>query len=409
MAYDSPGRVRQDRLSRRSFMKTTAVGIATGALAGAGFSRPAAADGGLRSIGLGVSEINEIQDKATKDLGFPVSGQAMGYGDMFSKMLNQNDQYEIAEGYYNDMDVMLPAKVWQPIDTKKLKDWDKVTNLTKTGKLTPESSEGQGDAPFHFLWVDANGNKAKGPSQYISMAPAFHNADSIGYNPKATGRPIESWGELLNKDFKGKVALLNVPQIGVMDAAMAIEALGLKKFGDKGNMTKAEIDFLIDYLIPLKKAGHFRAFWENFGQSVNLMVNGEVALESMWSPAVAAIQAEGVPASTPSPRKACAAGTADSPSPPRSRASNSTKPMSTSTGGSMVGREPSSLGRATITRFPTTRRNTLLPRSGTTGTWVSRRRKIWRIRSAPSSSRRATFAPAARIEIDIPRSPSGTR
>ena len=86
-----------------------------------------------------------------------------------------------------------------------------------------------------------------------------------------------------------------MPQIGVMDAAMAIEALGLKKFGDKGNMTKAEIDFLIDYLIPLKKAGHFRAFWENFGQSVNLMVNGEVALESMWSPAVAAIQAEGVP------------------------------------------------------------------------------------------------------------------
>ena len=295
MAYDSPGRVRQDRLSRRSFMKTTAVGIATGALAGAGFSRPAAAEGGLRSIGLGVSEINEIQDKATKELGFTVSGQAMGYGDMFSKMLNQNDQYEIAEGYYNDMDVMLPAKVWQPIDTKKIKDWEKVTNLTKTGRLTPESSVGQGDAPYLFLWVDEHGAKVKGPSKYISMCPAFHNADSIGYNPKATGKTIDSWGELLNKEYKGKVALLNVPQIGVMDAAMAIEALGLKKFGDKGNMTKPEIDFLIDYLIPLKKAGHFRAFWENFGQSVNLMVNGEVALESMWSPAVAAIQAEGVP------------------------------------------------------------------------------------------------------------------
>ncbi len=71
----------------------------------------------------------------------------MGYGEMFSKMLNQNDQYEIAEGYFNDMRVMAPAKVWQPIDTKKIKEWDKVTNLTKTGKLTPESSEGQGDAP----------------------------------------------------------------------------------------------------------------------------------------------------------------------------------------------------------------------------------------------------------------------
>ena len=40
---------------------------------------------------------------------------------------------------------------------------------------------------------------------------------------------------------------------GRWTSALAIEALGLKKFGDKGNMTKAEIDFLIDYLIPLKK------------------------------------------------------------------------------------------------------------------------------------------------------------
>jgi len=287
-------RVQQGKWSRRSFLKTTAAGVAAAGVVG-NFARIAEAADGLRSIGLGVSEINEIQDKATKELGFSVSGQAMGYGDMFSKMLNQNDQYEIAEGYYNDMDVMLPAKVWQPIDTKKIKDWEKVTNLTKTGRLTPESSVGQGDAPYLFLWVDEHGAKVKGPSQYISMCPAFHNADSIGYNPKATGKTIDSWGELLNKEYKGKVALLNVPQIGVMDAAMAIEALGLKKFGDKGNMTKPEIDFLIDYLIPLKKAGHFRAFWENFGQSVNLMVNGEVALESMWSPAVAAIQAEGVP------------------------------------------------------------------------------------------------------------------
>ena len=61
-----------------------------------------------------------------------------------AKMLNQNDQYEIAEGYYNDMDVMGPAKVWQPIDTSRIKDWDKVTDLCKTGRLTPESNIGQG-------------------------------------------------------------------------------------------------------------------------------------------------------------------------------------------------------------------------------------------------------------------------
>jgi putative spermidine/putrescine transport system substrate-binding protein len=294
MAYDNLGRSRPRRWSRRKFIKASAAGVAIGAASSALPRRSFAADG-LRTIGLGVSIINEIQEKATKDLGFSVTGQALGYGEMFGKMLNQNDQYEIGEGYYNDLRVMGPAKVWQPLDTKKIKEWDRVTDLTKTGKLTPEASEGQGDAPFRLMWVDESGNKVKGPSRYIIMCPAFHNADSIGYNPKATGRPIESWADLMAPEFKGKVALLNVPQIGTMDAAMAVEALGLRKFGDKGNMTRDEIDFLVTYLIKKKKEGHFRAFWENFGQSVNLMVNGEVALESMWSPAVTAIRAEGVP------------------------------------------------------------------------------------------------------------------
>ena len=117
----------------------------------------------------------------------------------------------------------------------------------------------------------------------------------MGYNPDDTGRKIESWAELFSEDFKGAVALLNVPQIGVMDAALGIEGLGLFKFKDKGNMTREEIDFLIDFLIAKKEEGHFRAFWETFGQSVNLMVSGEVVIESMWSPAVTAIKAEGVP------------------------------------------------------------------------------------------------------------------
>ncbi len=281
------------RVRRRTFVGTSAAALAAGAAGG--FPSIAFGAESIRTIGLGVSIINEIQGRAGKDLGMQVRGQALGYGAMFGKMLNQNDQYEIAEGYYNDCDVFIPAKVWQPIDTQRIKDWDKVTDLTKTGRLTPESNPGQGDAPFRHLWLDKDGNRVNGPSRYISMVPGWHNADSIGYNPDETGRKIESWAELFSADFKGKVALLNVPQIGTMDAALAIEAMGLLKFKDKGDMTREEIDFLIDFLIKRKKEGHFRAFWETFGQSVNLMVSGEVAVQSMWSPAVTAVKAEGVP------------------------------------------------------------------------------------------------------------------
>ena len=144
MLYTSPEHLKSI-WSRRSLLKASAAGVAVGVANS--FSTIAAAEDGLRTIGLGVSIVNDVQEKATKDFGFPVVGQAMGYGDMFSKMLNQNDQYEIAEGYFNDMRVMGPAKVWQAI-VKKLKDWDKVTNVTKTGKLTPEVERRTGRRPL---------------------------------------------------------------------------------------------------------------------------------------------------------------------------------------------------------------------------------------------------------------------
>ena len=288
-------------ISRRKFVGGAAGVAAASTVLGAPYVARAADP--VRTIGLGVSIINELQGRAAEDLGFEVRGQALGYGALFGKTLNQNDQYEVSECYFDMFDVMLPAGVFQPIDTQRIKNWDKVSNLTKTGKLTEGSTVGQGDAPVTKLWVDENGKPVEGESRYISALPGWHNADSLGYNPDDTGRPIESWAELFSEDFAGAVALLNVPQIGAMDAAMGVEALGLIEFGDKGDMTREEIDFLVNFLIEKKQAGHFRAFWETFGQSVNLMVSGEVVLQSMWSPAVTAVNAEGVPCIYASPKE----------------------------------------------------------------------------------------------------------
>jgi len=289
------------KVNRREFVGGVAGAAAAGSVIG--FPNIVQAADPLRTIGLGVSIINEIQGRAAKDTGMKISGQALGYGALFGKTLNQNDQYDVSECFFDMFDAMLPSKVFQPIDTKRIKNWDKVSNLTKTGMLTPGSQIGDGDAPFNKLWVDENGVPTKGPSRYISAVPTIHNADSLGYNPDDTGRKIESWAELFSPDFAGRVALINVPQVGVMDAAMGMEALGLAKFGDKGDMTKAEIDTLINFLISKKKEGHFRAFWQTFGQSVNLMVSGEVAIQSMWSPAVTAVNAVGVPCVYASPKE----------------------------------------------------------------------------------------------------------
>jgi putative spermidine/putrescine transport system substrate-binding protein len=110
------------------------------------------------------------------------------------------------------------------------------------------------------------------------------NVDSIGYD-KSVIPLVDSWAQLFNPAYKGRVALINDPQIGPIDAALAAQASGKLTFGNIGSMTKGEIDNLTKLLIDMKKTGFFRAFWSTFTESVNLMAGGEVVIESMWSPA----------------------------------------------------------------------------------------------------------------------------
>ncbi len=48
----------------------------------------------------------------------------------------------------------------------------------------------------------------------------------------------------------------------------------------------------------MKKAGHFRALWNTFDESVNLMASGEVVIQSMWSTAVTAVRTQASTAAT---------------------------------------------------------------------------------------------------------------
>jgi putative spermidine/putrescine transport system substrate-binding protein len=86
-------------------------------------------------------------------------------------------------------------------------------------------------------------------------------------------------------EFKGKSAILNIPSIGIMDAAMVGRGLGPLQVSRQGQHDQAEIDLTIKTLIEAKKAGQFRALWKDFNESVNLMASGEVVIQSMWSPA----------------------------------------------------------------------------------------------------------------------------
>lgn len=250
----------------------------------------------LRFIGTGVSQINEIRDKAQEDLGFKLDMRALSTEENNQIAITQPGQYDIFDGEYFSLPLVVPSGNLQPIDVKRITDFDKIVSFFTKGTFNGMPVEkSQGTAPFKVMYVTGPDSKefSATPTDYATLIPFQFNADTLGYRPDLVGRKIESWAELFNPEFKGKTALLDIPQIGIMDAAMVAESAGLMTFADKGNMTKAEIDQITQILIDQKKAGQFRAFWKTFDESVNLMTSGEVVLQSMWSPAVTAVKSKG--------------------------------------------------------------------------------------------------------------------
>jgi len=250
----------------------------------------------LRQFGTGVSNLNAIAEKVKQDLGFTLQMTALDTDAVTQKSVTQPKSYDVADIEYFIIKKVFPTGVLQPMDTKRIKLFDKIVPIFTTGKLTPTSQVAQGTAPSTVAFVDGKTSTkfAAHPTQWATLIPTIYNADTLGIRPDLVGKPIRNWKDLMDPAFKGKAAILNIPGIGIMDAAMVMESMGRIKYVDKGNMTKPEIDKTIAFLIEAKKAGQFRAFWKTFDESVNLMASGEVVIQSMWSPAVAAVRSKGI-------------------------------------------------------------------------------------------------------------------
>ncbi|MFD1694743.1 ABC transporter substrate-binding protein [Roseibium aestuarii] len=289
-------------LSRRSMLKGGAAvaGAALGSGAITGFPTIWAQNIKnitLRQFGTGVSNLNEVGQKVKEDLGFTLEMTALDSDSVTQRAATQPKSFDIA-----DIEYWICKKVWgagnlQAMDTSKIKNYDKIVGIFKSGKLTPESVIAQGTAPHSVGFVEGPDGKtfAETETGWMTLIPTIYNADTLGIRPDLIGRPIDTWAELLNPEFKGKASILDISSIGIMDMAMVVEAMGEYKYPDKGNMTRDEIDLTMKIFTEAKKNGQFRAFWKSFDESVNLMASGEVVIQSMWSPAITAVKSKGIP------------------------------------------------------------------------------------------------------------------
>ncbi|NDR57734.1 ABC transporter substrate-binding protein [Aliiruegeria sabulilitoris] len=288
------------KLSRRSVLKGAAATVTAAGASTLGAPMIWAQnikDVTLRQFGTGVSNLNEVGQKVKEDLGFTLEMTALDSDAVTQRAATQPDSFDIA-----DIEYWICKKVWptgnlQAMDVSRIKNYDKIVGIFRDGKLTPESTIAQGTAPHSVGFTTGpDGTEfVAEESGWMTLIPTIYNADTLGIRPDLIGREISTWAELLNPEFKGKASILDISSIGIMDAAMVCEAMGEIAYGDKGNMTKEEIDKTMAIFIEAKKAGQFRAFWKTFDESVNLMASGEVVIQSMWSPAITAVRSQGIP------------------------------------------------------------------------------------------------------------------
>ena len=294
-------------ISRRKALKNIAAGSVAGICLAKAPYVIAKEKVTLRVLGTHVTLQEELRQRAMEDLGIKLVFEPKGSAAVLQKAAMFPQSFDLYEQWSNSIDVLWRSGAIQPIEKSKIVHWDEINNLTKTGKVTAEARYGAGDAPYKLLNVQKDGSLGVDHTDRMSFMPYVHNVDSFGYNTQVIKKGIpyqtESWGWLLDEKYRGKVGIVNAPTIGIFDLALAAQANKLMTFENIGAMSKLELDQLFTILIELKQSGHFSGFWTSVPESVAFMKSNRVVIESMFSPAVSALNGMNIPVNYAAPKE----------------------------------------------------------------------------------------------------------
>jgi len=260
----------------------------------------------LRVLGTDISLLEGIRQQAEADLGITLSFESHPFLQTQQQAATQPQSYDVYDQCFHNLDIVWFWRAIAPIDLNRVPLWGEVNDLTKTGRISPEATLGAGDAPVRKLFVQPDLTLGSQPSQHIAMLPSVHNMDGFAVTEQVlrdAGAMEPSWAWLLEERWRGHVALVDEPAIGIFDAALAARAAGLWTAQDIGNLSIKEIDRLMAVLLEKKRRGHFSGFWRTAAESVQLMHGGPTHLQSIWSPALTVLAAEASPVQEVAPKE----------------------------------------------------------------------------------------------------------
>lgn len=241
----------------------------------------------VRTIGLGVSVQDRFLNEFERRTGHSTSGKVTTLTAMITEWLAGGAQnYDTNETNANRNLALWDTGLLQPVPVDKVIPWQYAREtFTSQDALGFDTVSGY---PLAEVWVDpANQTEFK-------LVPQFYNCDSIGYRYDLIGEDITSWGALLDDKYKGKVAILNDSLLTPGWVAGYLKHSKQVEIARTDNMTNEELDQVINFMIERKKAGQFRAIWEDYGQCVNLLASGEIWMADAWNPVIEDVKKQDV-------------------------------------------------------------------------------------------------------------------
>ena len=224
----------QAGVSRRTVLKGAAAAIA-------GFPAIVSAQPvTLRYLGTAVNQSKEIAQKVKADLGLVIEYIPVTTDEVAKRIITQPNSFDVVDAEYFQLRKLIPSGNLLGMDARRIKYADKITPVFTKGQVAGKTIGDQGTAPKKVFYLEGPTSTkfAAAPTPWITLIPTVYNADTLGIRPDLIKRPIGSWAELLNSEFKGKAAILNIPSIGIMDAAMVVESLGAHKYREDRKSTR---------------------------------------------------------------------------------------------------------------------------------------------------------------------------
>src|ERR1700683_695962 len=195
-------------LSRRAVLKGAAglAGAAAGVTSVTGFPAVwAAEEKVLRYLGTAVNQSDDITKKVKAETGITIQNIVATTDDVTKRVATQPNSFDILDTEYFSLKKLVPSGNILAMDAKKSKEFDNITPIFTKGQLPNGKVIGdQGTAPKKVMFLEGEHSTkfSATPTEWVTLIPPATNPYTLGIRPDLIQRPINSWAELLNPEFK---------------------------------------------------------------------------------------------------------------------------------------------------------------------------------------------------------------